>query len=105
MRYTSNNFEVNLKNILAKSSKDIKTKDSGILDVPEKFMVNSNIGTIGSKMIDQAKIIGKGPVMGALNSLARWNEKRNPAFSRKMISVVEKLKGNKYWDDIPARAE
>jgi hypothetical protein len=102
MKYTASDFIKDMEYI-AKGTEDIKVKHPDILKVPENFMKEKNIGDIVTRMITRAKDVGKGPIMRALNNLVRWNKNTNKSFSKKMKSVVEKLKNNEKWEAIPAK--
>lgn len=103
MKYTADKFMADMRGVVAQDPKKIKIKHPGILDVPENFMKEKGVGEIVRRMITRAKDAGKGPIMRALNNLVRWNKDREPAFSKKMKSVVENLKKNKEWEAIPAK--
>jgi|WetSurMetagenome_2_1015567.scaffolds.fasta_scaffold14850_2 hypothetical protein len=88
--------------LVEKDTSDIKVENEGILEIPE----GKSFDDMPLKhFISLAKKIGKGPVSKAINNLARWNESKNPSLAKKAREVMDSLKDNKEWIDIPAKSE
>ena len=83
-------------------TENIKVKNEGVLEIPEgKSFSDMPI----SHFISLAKKLGKGEVSRAINNIARWNENKSPETSKKAKSLMDSLKNNKEWEDIPAKSE
>lgn len=82
----------------------VRTKTKGAMQLPPGGFKDSSVSKLVEHFVKLARKHGKSAATRPLVNLLRWDKRTHPKLSQKARAVLDKLKADPRYQDIPARS-